>query len=113
MATDGTMADYCDILRSRSASDTLTVEVLRFDNQEYLEGQLNGRALETSFSFASELQNDVDTTTTGSYDEFVTVQDDSGAIQVISPDHLGRSRRLELGGRRRCHRRRHSGRRQR
>lgn len=85
LATDGTMADYCDILRSRNASDTLSVEVLRFDTQEYLEGQLNGRELETSFSFASELQGEVDTTTTGSYDEFVTVTDDSGAIQVNIP----------------------------
>jgi len=79
------MADYCDILRSRGADDVLSLEVLRFDAQEYLEGQLNGRELETSFSFATELQGDVDTTTTGTYDEFVTVTDDSGAIQVNIP----------------------------
>jgi serine protease Do len=89
LATDGTMADYCDILRSRSASDTLTVEVLRFDNQEYLEGQLNGRVLETSFSFATALEGEVDSSTTGSYDEYVTVQDDSGAIQVSIPSIWG------------------------
>ena len=45
MATDGTMADYCDILRSHESSDTLNMEVLRFGTGELLEGQLNGREL--------------------------------------------------------------------
>lgn len=45
MATDGTMADYCDILRSHQSSDTLNLEVLRFNTGELLEGQLNGREL--------------------------------------------------------------------
>ena len=85
LATDGSMADYCDILRSRNATDTLAVEVLRFSSQEYLEGQLNGRKLETSFSFATELQGDVQSSSTGSYDEFVLVQDNYGAIQVSIP----------------------------
>jgi serine protease Do len=85
LATDGTMADYCDILRTRTASDTLGVEVLRYDTQEYLEGQLNGRTLETSFSFADQLQDTVDTTSSGSYSEYMLVQDDAGAIQVSVP----------------------------
>lgn len=85
LATDGTMADYCDILRSRNSTDTMSVEVLRFDTQEYLSGQLNGRELETSFSFASELAGEVQDSSTGSYDEFVLVQDDYGAIQVSIP----------------------------
>ena len=85
LATDGSMADYCDILRTRNATDTLAVEVLRFDTQEYLEGQLNGRELETSFSFASELEDEVQSTGSGSYDEYVTVTDDTGAIQVSIP----------------------------
>jgi serine protease Do len=84
LATDGTMADYCDILRSRSPQDTLSIEVLRFASQEYLSGQLNGRALETSFSFASELSDQV-TGTSGDYSEYITVMDDYGAIQVSIP----------------------------
>ncbi len=59
LATDGTMADYCDILRTHNPQDTLDVEVLRFDTQEVLEGQLNGRELALSFSFAQELGNEV------------------------------------------------------
>lgn len=89
LATDGTMADYCDILRTRNASDTMAVEVLRFDTQEYLEGQLNGRELETSFSFASELSEEVEDTGTGSYDDYMLVQDDYGAIQISLPTAWG------------------------
>ncbi|MFQ5793480.1 MAG: S1C family serine protease [Candidatus Bipolaricaulia bacterium] len=47
LATDDTMADYCDILRSHSPGDTLTIEVVRFDTQEVLAGQINGRQLES------------------------------------------------------------------
>ncbi|MBP1465302.1 serine protease [Candidatus Chloroploca sp. M-50] len=52
LATDGTMTDYCDILRSRNPSDTLAIEVFRSDTQQVLEGQINGRELEETFSFA-------------------------------------------------------------
>ncbi len=45
LATDGTMADYCDILRSHEPGDTLSVIVFRPGTGEILEGQLNGREL--------------------------------------------------------------------
>lgn len=45
LAVDGTMADYCDILRSHDPGDTLSVIVYRPGTGEILEGQLNGRAL--------------------------------------------------------------------
>ncbi len=51
LATDGTMSDYCDILRSHQPTDTLSVEVLRWANGEVLDGQLNGRSLEVSATF--------------------------------------------------------------
>jgi serine protease Do len=93
LATDGTMADYCDVLRSHSADDTLAIEVLRFSTEEILEGQLNGRALETSFSFAQELEEEVPDEGAGgggggevpAYSEFVPVEDDTGTITVSVP----------------------------
>lgn len=85
LATDGTYSDYCDILRSHQPDDTLTIEVLRFSSGEVLAGQLNGRPLETSFSFANTMENDVSGQTGGSYDEFVTVTDNSQSIQVNIP----------------------------
>lgn len=53
LGTDGTMQDYCDILRSHSATDTLDMTIIRFNTEQILEGQLNGRALEVVDSFAS------------------------------------------------------------
>jgi serine protease Do len=53
LAQDGTLKDYCDILRTHSPTDTLAMEVLRWDSQEVLEGQLNGRMLEVSYTLSS------------------------------------------------------------
>lgn len=88
LATDGTMSDYCNILRSHQPGDALSVEVLRFDTEELLEGQINGRPLETSFSFAEEIAE-----TSGGdqvegdaeiYD-YVSITDDSGSIVMEVP----------------------------
>ena len=38
LATDGTMTDYCGILRTRNATDTLSIEVLRFDTRNIWPG---------------------------------------------------------------------------
>lgn len=88
LGLDGTMSDYCDILRSRNAQDTLSIEVLRFGTQEYLSGQLNGNKLETKFSFAQQFDDSV-SGQGGSYSEFVTVTDNYGAIQVSIPTAWG------------------------
>ncbi len=45
LATDGTMADFCDILRTKGTDATLSVEVLRYATGERLAGQLNGDEL--------------------------------------------------------------------
>jgi hypothetical protein len=49
LATDGTMSQYCDILRSHTAEDTLSLQVLRWSSGEVLEGQLNGRELAVTY----------------------------------------------------------------
>jgi serine protease Do len=101
LATDGTMKDYCDILRTHNAGDTLALEVLRLQTQEVLEGQLNGRTLEVSYSLAeptkepsvaepTEVEGGVnlpancDTSYTSG---FITCWDDSGYISVDVPDY--------------------------
>ncbi len=90
LSTDGTMADYCDILRSRNASDVMSIEVLRYATSEILEGQLNGDDLEQSFSFAQEVAapEGGETTTSGgtaTYENYVGIYDDSQAIYVEVP----------------------------
>ncbi|GAB4263116.1 MAG: hypothetical protein Kow0080_01120 [Candidatus Promineifilaceae bacterium] len=89
LAVDGTMADYCDILRTHDPSDTLAVEVLRFDTQEVLEGQLNGRELEQVFSFAEQVAEDAGSAPVASdataYSQYVQVVDDSGIMSMNVP----------------------------
>ncbi len=88
LGVDGTMAEYCDVLRSHSPDDVLTVEVYRQATDEILKGQLNGTPLEPVFSFATELDDVTDQPPGGDqapYADFVQVTDDSGAITVSVP----------------------------
>jgi serine protease Do len=91
LGTDGTLSDYCDIIRTNSPDDTVNLEVLRWATQEVLEGQLNGDMLVTTVSFGdgdtggdtsggSQTGGDVD-----SYSGYVSVQDDYGSIQMEIP----------------------------
>ncbi|MEK7683067.1 MAG: S1C family serine protease, partial [Chloroflexota bacterium] len=84
LATDGTMADYCDILRSHTATDPLAIEVLRFASGEVLTGQLNGRPLETAGVFGQQLSDDV-VDTGSTYTDYTQISDDYGAIVVEVP----------------------------
>jgi serine protease Do len=88
LATDGTMADYCDILRSHTADDTLSLEVLRYNTSEVLEGQINGNSLVVAESFAEEVEEQIgeDFGTSGNtYLEYVEVVDDTGSLVVEVP----------------------------
>jgi serine protease Do len=93
LATDGSMADYCDILRSHSPEATMNIEVLRFATEEVLEGQLNGRELSLSFSFARQLADTVATEpppgSSGSTNSrgytYHMVRDNSGLLQMEIP----------------------------
>jgi serine protease Do len=102
LATDGTMKDYCDILRTHNAGDTLAVEVLRWSTQEVLDGQLNGRNLELAYSAApptEESQGNTQEPTPASganvpancspstnMSGWNTCYDENGNIQVDVPD---------------------------
>ena len=98
LAVDGTMSDYCDILRSRRPTDVMSIEVLRFATEEFLEGQLNGNPLEQSFSFAQSQSDTVDNSGTGSSGDggtgpstytYMTISDDSGLLIVDVPTAWG------------------------
>ncbi len=87
LATDGTMADYCDVLRSHDNDDTLDIEVLRYSTGAVLDGQLNGRELETTVTFTETIEDDIETVVedAGTYSGYVSVMDDYGAIQMDIP----------------------------
>lgn len=86
LATDGTMTDYCDILRSRNPNDTLAIEILRSDTQQVLEGQINGRELEETFSFArDENIPDVQDGGSATYDGYEQITDVNELLIVEVP----------------------------
>jgi serine protease Do len=88
LATDDTMSDYCDILRSHRAEDVLGIEVLRYATEEVLAGQLNGDVLDVVFSFAQEIEEQIGSDfgdTTATYDEYVEVVDDTGTLTMEVP----------------------------
>lgn len=87
LGIDGTMSDYCDILRSHAPGDTLSIQVVRVSTEEVWEGRINGREMTLSFSFAQQGREDVsgnaDDTTT--YTKYVPVKDDSDTIVMEVP----------------------------
>jgi serine protease Do len=91
LATDGTLGDYCDILRSHNPGDTVEMEVVRFDTLEVLKGQLNGRELEVTGNFSGGDNGNSGSASggydesTGQYTDYITVQDDTGTIEVAVP----------------------------
>lgn len=86
LAADGTMSQYCDILRSHPPGDVLSVEVLRSDTDEVLEGEINGEPLEPSFSFAQELRGEFGAPSADRiYSEFTTITDDLRLFAVDVP----------------------------
>ncbi len=89
VATDGTMADYCDIIRGHDATDTLAIEVLRFSTGEILSGQLNGDGLQTAAFFENQQGATTDDGSSGAYGSYVAVTDDYGAIQIEVPAAWG------------------------
>ena len=87
LALDGTMSDYCDILRTQGSDATMSLEVLRFSTEEVYEGQLNGDPLELSFSFAQTYDDAIvdDPASATTYTEYVNISDDSGSISTDVP----------------------------
>lgn len=87
LANDGTMREYCDVLRSHTPDDVLSIEVLRTQTSEYLKGQVNGEPLEVTVSFAQELAGTTDNGggSGGEYMSYVPVMDDEGMIVASVP----------------------------
>jgi len=87
LATNGTMEDYCDILRSHDPSDVLSLEVLRYETSEVLEGQLNGEPLAVAFSFASQGEASGELVEEGvAYSNYIEVWDDTEMLYMEIPD---------------------------
>jgi serine protease Do len=88
MGTDGSFKDYCDVIRT-AGTKAIAVEVLRYDTEEVLRGELNGdQELEQAFSFRQEVEDDASVgsmPSTPEYSDYLEVTDDSGQILVEVP----------------------------
>jgi serine protease Do len=90
---DGTLSSFCKVLRSASEGAPISVEVIRFDTQEVLAGEFNGKELEQSFSFAAAADEETGSDTSageevGQY-TFERVTDDTGLVSVEVPVEYG------------------------
>jgi serine protease Do len=90
LATDATMSDYCDILRSHNPEDTLSIQVLRLDTGERLDGQLNGRALQAvSIPVVPTSAPAPGQPAAVAYSDYMLISDDTGALQMEVPVEWG------------------------
>ncbi len=79
LGTDGTKSSYCQILRSHKPTDTLTLNIIRWQTQQILEGQLNGRQLAVTGTFSSGSQS------SGSQSTTAKITDDANVITLTVP----------------------------
>ncbi len=89
VGTDGTFSDYCDVIRTAGEGAPIQVEVLRFDTQEILRGEINGdQPIEATFSFADEVGDEVEGTDSDAAPieyTFESVVDETGQLTVDVP----------------------------
>ncbi len=89
MARTGTLEEYCDVLRSHGPGDVLGIEVLRLSSQELLVGQVRGRELEATYSFANALGNRVASLPVAADDTpyvgYEAVLDQTNALRIAVP----------------------------
>ena len=89
LAENGTMREFCSIIRSRRPTDKMTIKVLRPSTGELLEGQINGRPLKVVSKVSTQTPS---TTTDSPATETATLEivNESGntisGLNIVSPD---------------------------
>src|SRR5690606_31125888 len=81
MATDGTLSDYCDVIRTAGEGQPMQIRVLSWDDQAVYEGEINNpdRPLVEVANFGASAEP-----ASESY-SYVTVADDTGEVYVDVP----------------------------
>lgn len=88
LGTDGTLKDYCDVIRTAGEGAAMAIEVLRWDSQEVLRGEINNpdKALSQAFSFAEEVETSGEAPVEeGTSHEYMSLVDDTGRMTVDVP----------------------------
>ncbi|WP_448811005.1 S1C family serine protease [Agromyces bauzanensis] len=83
LAVNGTMTEYCDVLRTHGQDATLSVELYRPAEEAYYRGQFNGDETLEPVSVIADATGTSDSS--ASAGGFVTVTDDSGVVVVDVP----------------------------
>lgn len=78
MAADGSLADYCQVLKTQGVDATIDYRVYRPSDNSVYEGQFNGKEIK--------LVSAGDNSGGGAVDSFVTITDDSGTVSVSVPN---------------------------
>jgi serine protease Do len=81
LASSGSLEEYCEVIRTQGSDATMDLEVYRPAEDAFYEGQINGETLVLSQSGGG--TDPIDPVDVGS---FVTVSDDTGAVEVSVPD---------------------------
>ncbi|MBK8014193.1 MAG: trypsin-like peptidase domain-containing protein [Deltaproteobacteria bacterium] len=83
VGTDGSMKDYCDVIRSRDEGAVMSLEVFRPDTAQVLTGEFNGRAIKAidDDSSSPEAPHPPPPTPPSR----VAIEDASGRISVVIP----------------------------
>ncbi|MET0861410.1 MAG: S1C family serine protease, partial [Microbacterium sp.] len=88
VGTDGTMSDYCDVLRTHGQDATMSVELYRPADGRYYTGQFNGKAV-TAVSVVDDATGSTGGNVGGAggsgSEEFTTVTDDTQSVAVDVP----------------------------
>ena len=84
---DGTLSEYCDVLRSTTSSDAVDVQVYRLDTAETLAGTINGDALTPSFTFVGDVRAALEglLPEVPPYSDYQTLTDDTAVFAVDVP----------------------------
>ncbi len=95
LGTDGTLADYCKVIRTQGHDSVIAVEVMRPSTGEFLEGQLNGTLLQVTYAPPAEGSTSEGSSSEGSTggssstgtttEGFVGYNDNLGALYIEVP----------------------------
>ncbi len=77
MAPDGSLADYCQVLKTQGVDATIDYRIYRPSNDSVYEGQFNGKEIK--------LVSSGNSGGGGNVDSFVSITDDSGSVGVTVP----------------------------
>ena len=88
VGVQGVMSDYCDIIRTHSATDTMAVGVYRLGTDEFLDGQINGKVLEVTvpnYTGATGSTGDSSSDSEPIAGGFIAITDNTGSLYIEVP----------------------------